>query len=88
MYSCTEFAQVATTDREDTISIFSRRVNTKRLTESSTTYSVLRSWVQDDPDRPPISVCTETQKSRALMRISAIVCINRSRMMTCLHLKK
>lgn len=47
---------MATTDREDTISIFSRKVNTKRLTESSTTYCVLRSWVQDDPDRASNSV--------------------------------
>lgn len=57
MHYCTEFAQVANTDREDTISIFSRRVNTKKLTESSTTYGVLRSWVQDDPDRtPPVRI--------------------------------
>ena len=56
MHSCTEFAKVATTDREDTISIFNRRVNTKSLTENSSTYSVLRSWVQDDPDRQPFQV--------------------------------
>ncbi len=59
MYSCSEFAQVATTDRDDTISIFNRRVNVRKLSDQSTTYTVLRSWVQDDPDRGQLQViCT------------------------------
>jgi hypothetical protein len=44
-------------DKPGVLRVLDRRINSFCFKEDSSLYSLLRAWVQDDPDKSPLDVC-------------------------------